>query len=297
MVNAKLFLGCGEVLWDLLPGGKQLGGAPINAAVHAMALGADAHPVSRVGKDALGDEILERLRALGMPTEHIAVDAEAPTGTVSVELAEGQPKFVIHENVAWDRMIATDAALALARKADVICFGTLAQRGEVTRRCIRALATAAPRSALRIFDVNLRGEFYSRDTLEKSLRLANVVKVNDEELAVLADAFKWGGTEEAQLLALTLGYDLRVAALTRGARGSALCFGDGILWEHPGIQSVAVDAVGAGDAFTAALAMGLLLEWDGDKINQHANEIAAYVVTQNGATPKLPEHLTSVFRG
>jgi len=295
MAKAKLFLGCGEVLWDLLPGGKQLGGAPINAAVHARALGADAFPVGRVGKDALGDGILERLRAMGMPTEHVAVDVEAPTGTVSVELAEGQPKFVIHENVAWDRMTADEAALALARRADAVCFGTLAQRGEITRVCIHALVSAAPISALRIFDVNLRQHFYSRDVMEKSLRLANVVKLNDQELPALADMFKWGGSEEAQLVGLALQYDLRAAALTRGARGSALWFGDGSLSEHPGIQSTVVDAVGAGDAFTAALAMGLLSGWDGDKINQHANEIAAYVVTQNGATPKLPKTLVEHF--
>lgn len=296
MGTAKVFIGCGEVLWDLLPSGRQLGGAPINAAVHARALGAEAHPISRVGDDSLGVEIVKSLRAVGLPTQDITVDPDAPTGTVSVELVGGQPKYTIHENVAWDWLTADESALALAHRADVICFGTLAQRGEITRACVQAVVRAAPSQALRIFDVNLRQHFYSRAVLEKSLALANVVKLNDQELPVLAELFKWGGSEEAQLAALVLEYDLRAAALTRGSKGSALFFADGHLDIHPGIHANVTDAVGAGDAFTAALAMGLLLGWDAARINQHANEIAAYVVTQNGATPPLPESLAADFR-
>ncbi len=295
MARKRIFIGCGEVLWDLLPGGRQLGGAPVNAAVHAAALGAEAHPISRVGADALGREVMERLRILGLPTDGIAVDATAPTGTVSVELADGQPKYVIHENVAWDRMTADQSALALARRADAICFGTLAQRGETTRQCVQELVAATPREALRIFDLNLRQHFYSRDVIEESLRLANVVKLNDQELPVLAAMFGWSGTAREQLAGLVSAHGLRAAALTRGANGSVLTFGDGSVSEHPGLQTKVVDAVGAGDAFTAALAMGLLLGWEGNEINLRANEGAAYVVTQAGATPKLPDVLTRRF--
>ena len=144
-----------------------------------------------------------------------------------------------------------EAALALARRADAICFGTLAQRGEMTRACIHALVQAAPGHDLRVFDVSMRLRFYSLAVLESSLRLANVVKLNDQELPVLSEFFKWGGSEEAQLATLVLEHDLRAAALTRGRKGSALFFADGNLDVHPGIEAKVADAVGAGDAFTS----------------------------------------------
>lgn len=284
-------LAVGEILWDLLPSGKQLGGAPANFAYHAHALGAEARIVSRVGGDAQGREILDRLRALGLPTDGVGVDASAPTGTVSVELAtDGQPRFTIHENVAWDRIVADKTSLAFAARADVVCFGSLAQRSEPSRSSVRELVAATAAAALRVFDINLRQHFYSRDVVEESLRLANVLKLNDAELPVLAAMFGLGGGVRNQLAALAQRFALRTVALTRGAHGSLLLAGDA--WsEHSGLTVKVADSIGAGDAFAAALALGLLSGRQLDDINRHANEVAAYVCSQPGATPILPPSL------
>ncbi|MBI5684483.1 MAG: carbohydrate kinase [Verrucomicrobia bacterium] len=302
-------LAVGEILWDLLPSGKQLGGAPANFAYHARALGAEARVCSRVGNDPLGREILGRLRSLGLPTDGVGVDATAPTGTVSVELAaDGQPRFTIHENVAWDRLVADEASLAFAARADAVCFGSLAQRSEPSRGSIRKLVAATPATALRVFDINLRQQFFSREVVEESLRLANVLKLNDTELPVLAAMFGLTGGVREQLAALAERFGLRAVALTRGAHGSLLCVAaslrdadqdDGwgrsrsdrttFSWsEHAGLSVKVVDSVGAGDAFTAAMALGLLAGRPLDEINRHANEVAAYVCSQPGATPVLP---------
>ncbi|MBI5817783.1 MAG: carbohydrate kinase [Verrucomicrobia bacterium] len=284
-------LAVGEILWDLLPSGKQLGGAPANFAYHAHALGAEARVVSRVGDDAQGREILDRLRALNLPTDGVGVDASAPTGTVSVELAaDGQPRFTIHENVAWDRIVADETSLAFAAQADVVCFGSLAQRSEPSRSSVRELVAATPAAALRVFDINLRQHFHSRDVVEESLRLANVLKLNDAELPVLAAMFGLGGGVRDQLMTLTQRFALRTVALTRGAHGSLLLAGDA--WsEHSGLTVKVADSIGAGDAFTAALALGLLAGRQLDDINRRANEVAAYVCSQPGATPILPQSL------
>jgi fructokinase len=281
-------LAVGEILWDLLPSGKQLGGAPANFAYHAHALGAESRVVSRIGNDPLGREILDRLRALGLPTDGVSVDATAPTGTVSVELAaDGQPRFTIHENVAWDRLEADEASLAFAAQADAVCFGSLAQRSEPSRSSICRLVAATPTAALRVFDINLRQHFYSRKIVEDSLRLANALKLNDSELPVLAAMFGLGGGVREQLAAFAERFELRAVALTRGAHGSLLLAG-GDWSEHPGLTVKVADSVGAGDAFTAAMALGLLAGRPLDDINRHANEVAAYVCSQPGATPTLP---------
>jgi fructokinase len=283
-MNCKV-IGVGEILWDLLPSGKQLGGAPANFAYHAHALGAEARVVSRVGDDSLGREILDRLRALGLPTSGVGVDATAPTGTVSVKLAaDGQPRFTIHENVAWDRLTADEASLAFAAQADAVCFGSLAQRSPTSRASIHQLVAATPASALRVFDINLRQYFYSREIIESSLALANALKLNETELPVLAAMFGLAGDARAHLAALAQRFELRAVALTRGANGSLL-LADGAWSEHPGLRVKVVDAVGAGDAFTAAWTLGLLAGQPLDEINQRANELAAFVCTQPGATP------------
>jgi fructokinase len=290
-----LCVGLGEVLWDLLPAGKQLGGAPANFAYHAHALGAEALVVSRVGDDALGREILERLRGLGLSTGHIGVDKSAPTGTVSVEVQpDGQPRFIIHENVAWDRLSVSPDALARVAHADAICFGSLAQRGESARHAVRQLVGATPAITLRVFDINLRQQFYSRETIEGSLLLANVLKLNDQELTVLAAMFGLRGDAHSQLAALAQRFHLRAVAFTRGSAGSLL-LADGVWSERPGLRVSVVDAVGAGDAFTAAMTLGLLAGWPLKTIHRRANEIAAFVCTQAGATPALPPELKKAF--
>lgn len=285
--------GIGEVLWDLLPGGKQLGGAPANFACHANALGAEARVVSRVGADELGRELLKRLEALGVLTDCIEEDPSAPTGTVSVAVdAAGQPQFTIHEGAAWDNLSGEGRAEAV-RQADAICFGTLAQRSERARSAIVSLLRRSSPKGLRIFDINLRQSYYTRAVIEDSLDLANVLKVNETELPILAELI--GLPEgERQIVHLAQRCNLRVVALTRGSRGSVL-YSEGRWSDHPGIPTAVADTVGAGDAFTAAMALGLLANWTLHDINQRANEVAAYVASQAGATPPLPDALRNSF--
>jgi fructokinase len=282
----------GEVLWDLLPSGRQLGGAPGNFAYHATVLGAEARPVTRVGNDSLGREILERFRSLGLPTDCITVDDHAPTGTVLVEISpDGQPHFTVHENVAWDHIAVNDIAWATAARADAICFGTLAQRCETSRKAIHSLVNTTPAGALRILDINLRQHFHSAKLIEASLKLANVLKINSEELAVLARLLGLPGGPKEQIARIVDRYELRLAALTRGAGGSLL-YGDGHWSDHGGMAATVSDTIGAGDAFTAALAFGILAKLELDEINQRANELATYVCSQKGATPSIPAELS-----
>ena len=288
-------IGLGEVLWDLLPNGTQLGGAPANFAYHAHALGAVAYPISRVGKDAPGDELLQRLDALGLPTKCIQVDHEAPTGTVSVELmAGGQHRFTIHEDVAWDRIEAEERLLGLAASADAVCFGTLGQRCNASRAAIQAIASSVPPDRLRIFDINLRQQFYSREVIEQSLRIANVLKINDEELPVVAALLTVPGDTLDQLGALAHTYDLQLVALTQGSQGSVLYAG-GHVSRVAGIPVAVSDTIGAGDAFTAAMTLGWLSGWDLDEINRRAGAVASFVCSQPGATPPLPPELAAPF--
>lgn len=288
-------IGLGEVLWDLLPAGRQLGGAPANFAYHARALGAPAGVVTRVGRDALGQEIQCRLEKLCLPAHLVQVDETSPTGTVTVELVgEGVPNFTIHEPVAWDHLHMTDASLAAARTADALCFGSLAQRAEPSRGTIQHLLRQSSPTALRIFDINLRQHFHSRTVIEPSLQLANVLKLNDAELPVLATMFDLKGDPQSQLMALAQRFDLRVVALTLGPQGSWL-YQSG-RWSKCGTRPVRVqDTVGAGDAFTAALALGLLRRMDLEAINSAANEVASYVCSCAGATPPLPDSLRKLF--
>jgi fructokinase len=285
----------GEVLWDLLPEGKQLGGAPANFIYHAHALGADASLVTRVGDDALGRDILERLNQLGLPTNTVQIDTGVPTGIVSVELAPGgKPSYLIHENVAWDQLSADETALAAVRRADALYFGTLAQRGEHARRTIHTLITAASTKALRILDLNLRAPFVSREVVEASLASTGVLKMSDEELPVLAKMIGLNGDARQQFTELARRYGLSVVALTRGSRGSLL-WRDGGWSDHPGLTTAVRDTVGAGDAFSAVLTLGVLAGRALDEINARANEVAAYVCSQPGATPALPFEMRSTF--
>jgi fructokinase len=286
-----LILALGEVLWDLLPSGKQLGGAPANFAYHAAQLGADARIISAVGDDDLGHEILDRLRALELDTSFIAIDPDHPTGTVTVALEEkGQPTYTIHENVAWDFIPATDAMLDVAARADCVCFGTLAQRSADSRQTIqRLLARALPR-ALAVFDVNLRQHYYDWRTIEQSLEAASIVKLNESELAVLNKLWDDRPRHDREMVDTLLGvYQHQLIALTRGEAGSILFADRHTRDEHPGHPpSTITDTVGAGDAFTAALAIGLLKGLPLAKINDDANRLASYVCTEPGATPVIP---------
>ena len=291
-------IGIGEVLWDLLQTGPQMGGAPANFAYHAHALGAKSQVITRIGNDELGREIICRFQEMALPNDNVQVDAAAPTGTAKVNLSgDGLAHFTIHDNVAWDYLAATPEALAAARQADAICFGSLAQRSQTSRNTIQQLVAAAPAQALRVFDINLRQHYYSCDLIERSLHLANVLKLNDDELPILAEMFDLTGSaaQQHQIEQLALSFNLRVVALTRGQRGSLL-YQDG-RWSDCTSRSVeVVDTVGAGDSFTAALVLGLLQEMDLDGINRLANEVARYVCSQAGATPRMPQEFAETFR-
>jgi fructokinase len=286
--SQPLVVGIGEVLWDLLPSGRQLGGAPANFAFHAHHLGARAAVISRVGTDPLGREILTRFQTMGLGTDAIQNDPEAPTGTVEVTLnGGGVPHFVIRDNAAWDRLAVQESALEAVRQADAICFGTLAQRNPSARKSIQHLIAAASQDSLRVLDVNLRQQYYSREVIESSLRLANVLKLNDLELPVLAEMFNLGSCGLGAIEQLTRAFDLRIVALTRGDCGSLLYRG-GQWSEQPHKPITVADTVGAGDSFSAALVTGLLVEMDLDEVHNFASDVARFVCSQPGAMPVLP---------
>ncbi len=277
-MTALRILAVGELLWDLLPEGKQLGGAPGNVAHHARQLGADAVLISRVGNDLLGAEA---------NTQNSQVDLDHPTGTASVTLGpDGQPKFELAADVAWDYIAFDDVARVFAAKTDAVCFGTLAQRAPVSRATIRAIVNAAPAKALRVLDLNLRDPFWTREIVDESLALATVLKLSDSELDRLTPA----GPERDRVASLAKRFDLDVVALTRGAEGSLLYKG-GEFVEHAGIPVTVRDAIGAGDSFTATLTVGLLRGAPLDEISERANRVASFVCTQPGATPRLPKDL------
>jgi fructokinase len=284
-------LAVGEVLWDLLPSGKQLGGAPANFTYHCRSLGADARLVTRVGNDDLGREVLERFRLLGLPTGPVQVDPASPTGTVTVELAaDGQPRYTIRDDVAWDRIAADEPTLASAAGADAVCFGSLAQRSEPARSAIRSMVSAARPDAIRLFDVNLRPPFVDRSVIEASLTLANALKLNDQELPELAAMFGLPSGERESMAGLAGRFGLSLVALTRGA-GGGLLLADGDWSDHPGRPVEVADTIGAGDSFAAALVVGRLAGRPLDEINRHANEVAAFVCSRPGGTPALPDWL------
>jgi fructokinase len=284
-------LSIGEVLWDLLPSGRVLGGAPANFAVHALAMGAQGRLLSRVGSDALGTEILSRLSSRGMDTSLIQIDSTLATGTVAVNLDQGgQPHYTIHENVAWDALAFAQAGREAAAVADAVCFGTLGQRSAASREAIQRSVAASPPQALRVFDINLRQSFYSRQIIETSLGLANILKLNEAELPVLAEMFALAGSTREQMAQLADRFQLRAVAFTRGERGSCLLVNQEFS-DHPGTPTVVQDAVGAGDAFTAALVMGLLAGWPLQIIHDRAIQLATYVCSQIGPTPMLPDRM------
>lgn len=288
-------IGIGELLWDVLPSGPRMGGAPANFACHARSLGADARIVSRVGKDESGERLIQNLAELGVSTIGISRDGTHPTGTVEVELGtDGQPTYTICSGVAWD-CIRTDAGLlGLMEEADAVCFGTLGQRATESREAIQQLVRATPETSLRIFDVNLRQRFFSAEIIDESLAMANVLKLSDGELPVIAGLLSVEGSVREMIEILRDRYDLRMIAYTRGADGSILW--DGERWqEHPGLHAEVKDTIGAGDSFAAAVTLGLLLGWPLERISDAANEVAAHVCSSVGAIPPLPEELTARF--
>lgn len=286
MESGPVIVGIGEILWDVFPEGKQLGGAPLNFSYHCAQLGASAHPVSAVGADADGAEIRQILALKHLTDTFVQTDERHSTGRVNVSLRGGKPDYEIVRDAAWDHIRFDDSLRDLAARADAVCFGSLAQRSPDSRAAIQAFLEAVRPGGLRIFDVNLRQDFYSREILESSLRHANILKLSDEELPVLAGMFAFSGNTQEQLRALLLGFELRLVAFTRGAQGSLLVTADGTA-DHAGIPTEVVDTVGAGDSFTAAMCMGLLQNHPLEEINRHACQVAAFVCSRAGATPTI----------
>ena len=284
----RTVVGLGELLWDLFPSGKKLGGAPANFAYITSLLGDAGIPASRVGSDSLGDEALRRVAQLGLSAAFVQQDPIYPTGTVKVEIDDsGQPKFEISEPVAWDFLELSAAWQELAREADAVCFGSLAQRSAQNRKTILSFLQATSPAAIRIFDVNLRQNFYSRQVLEESMRLATIVKLNHEELPKIMRLFELESrSEEDSARRLLSLHSLKLVCVTRGNGGSLLTSSDECN-EHPGFRVSVADTVGAGDAFTAALVHGYLRGKPLAEINEAANRVGAWVASQAGATPAV----------
>lgn len=276
-------LALGELLWDLLPDGKQVGGAPGNFAFHCGQLGAKTQIVSCIGDDPLGHEMLDFLREHDFDTSLIRVDPGGPTGTVTVELEGGIPRYTIVEDVAWDKIVADDAALQAASEADAICFGSLASRSPVSRKAIQDLIAATKSSAIRVFDVNLRAPFWSREQIAPLLEATDILKLNEEEMPIVATMF---GCPESALLdqarwfVREFKYDVLI--LTMGAQGSRLMM---VPTESRVIgQPVeVVDTVGAGDSFTAQVVVSILSGQSLDETHKRASRLSEFVCTQRGA--------------
>jgi fructokinase len=272
----------GEVLWDSLPEGLFLGGAPFNVACHLRATGTPVAMVSRIGTDRLGDEVLRRAARYGVTTDLIQVDTTLATGFVRVDIdPSGNPSYEILAPAAWDAIETSEALLLRASNARAIVFGTLAQRHPTSRETIRRLWES---DALIVFDVNLRTPFEDRAVVAESLTRANVVKLSAEELERVAEWFALRGDFEAVIRALAAEFTCDVVCVTRGSEGAALLHGDAFT-EHPGYEVEVKDTVGAGDAFLAVLLAGLLSGATDAALLQHANLIGAYVTTQYGAVP------------
>lgn len=289
MEKEKIVVGIGEVLWDVLPEGKKLGGAPANFAYHAGQFGLDSVAVSAIDDDVLGAEIEENLRQKGV--NHHLSRVGYPTGTVMVEVdSAGIPQYEIKEDVAWDNIPFSDSLRELAARTVAVCFGSLAQRNEVSRATINAFLDAMPADdgRLVVFDVNLRQHFYDREVLEQSFRRCNVLKINDEELVEIARMFGYSGLGEAELCRLLVDrYNLKMLILTCGVNGSYVYTPDSVSFQPTPKVEVA-DTVGAGDSFTAAFIASILRGKSVEEAHRKAVEVSAFVCTQKGAMPELP---------
>ncbi len=292
-------LGIGELLWDMLPAGPQLGGAPANYGVMAGRLGDDAAILSRIGRDELGEKALSVLSAYPVDCSQLQIDAAEPTGRVTVTLEEGQPSYTIHRPVAWDCFQSTERWLGEAKSADAVCFGSLAQRSEQSRATIHTLVRATKEQCVRVFDVNLRPPFYSADIVRASLQLASVMKMNDAEVPLVLDLL---GMKAASSLRegadrlLTEFANLNLVAITCGGEGSLLVDRKG--WnQHPGIATRVKDTVGAGDAFTAAMTHYLLRGAPLSTLNEAGNRWGSFIASQAGAMPEIDaDILTRISR-
>lgn len=283
--NKPIIVGIGELLWDVLPTGKRAGGAPINFVYHATQMGAEGYAISAVGNDLSGTEIIQELDKSGI--NYSLGSVEYPTGSVMVELKDGIPTYTIIEGVAWDHIPLTQEAIDLVKKADAICFGTLALRASESKATILSLLNYLPEDALRFFDINIRQHYYSKELIETLLHKANVFKINDEELLLLRDMCDLEGTDEEACRKMLRKYNLKYVILTAGSAFSTVyAVDDQSTIRTPKVK--VADTVGAGDSFSGAFVYSLLTGKSLREAHQIAVETAAFVCTQEGAWPPYP---------
>lgn len=289
----SVVIGMGEALWDVLPDGKKIGGAPANFAYHVGQFGIPSLAVSAIGDDKLGQELIEQFD--GKNLNYHLTTVPYPTGTVQVELDDqGVPQYEIKENVAWDNIPYTDDLTKLAAKCKAVCWGSLAQRNVVSRETINTFLDAIPEKneALKVFDINLRQNFYTKEILTDSMSRCNILKINDEELVVISRLFGYPGIDLQDKCWILLGkYNLKMLILTCGINGSYVFVPGSVSFVETPTVEVA-DTVGAGDSFTAAFISCLLKGKDVAEAHRTAVAVSAFVCTQNGAMPVLPAELT-----
>ncbi len=290
-------VGLGELLWDIFPEGRQLGGAPANFAYMTSLLGDEGIVASRVGGDELGEEAKRQLQQLGLNTFYIQLDPTYRTGIVQVEVdAKGQPTFQIAEPAAWDAFEWTPRWQSLALKADAVCFGSLAQRSSETRETIYSFLKTIRPETTRVFDVNLRQSFYSAKILADSAKQADIIKLNNDELPTVVQLLGFPFQDEDSASEWLLDtFHIKLVCITRGARGSLLV-SEYAKHEHPGICVQVADTVGSGDAFTAALVYHYLRRDSLATMNEAANRMGAWVASQTGATPAPDEARLELIR-
>ena len=293
-MNKPKIISLGEVLWDLFPEGPRFGGAPANFACHAALMGGDVTMVSSVGEDARGREALKILAACGIDTALMQSAKNALTGTVGIELdSKGKPTFMIHENSAWDGLQWTPELATRIASANAVYFGTLGQRGETSRATIRqALTLAKSHGILRVLDVNLRRPFYNASLIRESIALAGVLKLSDDELGEVTAAcdIVMAAKSADTLVTLRERCGLDLIVMTRGSEGAVLVSAEGVV-DQPGIPTIVVDTVGAGDSFTAAFVLGLLRGESPQDNLRKSCETASAVCSQPGAGPILVDSL------
>lgn len=290
----EIVVGMGEALWDVLPEGKKIGGAPANFAYHVSQFGLPSCVVSAIGDDALGKEIIENFTSKGL--DQLIAEVPYPTGTVQVEIDQtGIPLYDIKENVAWDNIPYTEHLEALAKRTKAVCFGSLAQRNVVSRETINHFLDTMPKDddSLIVFDVNLRQGFYNKEILCKSMQNCNILKINDEELITVSRMFGYPGIDLQDKCWILLGkYNLKMLILTCGINGSYV-FTPGNVSFQPTPKVEVADTVGAGDSFTAAFIASILKGKSVTEAHSIAVKTSAYVCTQKGAMPILPPEYTA----
>jgi fructokinase len=288
----------GEILWDIFPSGKELGGASTNFSYFVRKLGQDGLIASRVGSDEAGREILTSLQKLKIPLDYIQIDPYHPTGIVDVKVGPvGLPDYVIKENVAWDYIELNEGLKKLAGEADVIYFGTIAQRSLTSRKTISDFLKLSGENITRIFDINLRQNFYSPEIIKSSLKFSTIIKLNEKELEKLKEMM--GSTCQDDDInfcrELMDKYDIKLVCITRGEKGSIIIDKDHF-YQHPGYKVTVVDTVGAGDAFAAAMVVKYIEGGTLEEISEFANQIGSWVCTKKGATPLLTQEIKRLFQ-